>query len=181
MGRRKIEMEMVKDKGLRQVTFSKRRLGMFKKADELATLCGAQVAIIVFSPGGKPYSFGHPSVESVAQRFLDQEATPNVSIPDQLVDQPQQENLLRQQLDGLLKQIEVEKKRGEVLEEEFNASGKDKVVKKTLNELKREELLKMMKSMVKLREKLIERASEIEASSSLLLLSSNLVNLVDHE
>ncbi|XVE51597.1 hypothetical protein DITRI_Ditri02bG0054400 [Diplodiscus trichospermus] len=180
MGRRKIEMEMVKDKGLRQVTFSKRRVGMFKKADELAILCGAQVATIVFSPGGKPYSFGHPCVEAVAQRFLNQEATPNVSIPCQLVDS-QQERLLKQQLDCLLEQIEAEKKRGEVLEEALKASGKDKVDEKSLNELNREELLEMMKSMRKLREKLKERASEIEASSALLLLSSDIAKLADQE
>ncbi|KAB1221360.1 Agamous-like MADS-box protein AGL61 [Morella rubra] len=70
MGRRKIEMKMVKDNNCRQVTFSKRRTGLFKKANELATLCGADVAIVVFSPGGKPFSFGHPSVGSVSDRFL---------------------------------------------------------------------------------------------------------------
>ncbi|KAJ4883723.1 Agamous-like MADS-box protein AGL62 [Raphanus sativus] len=53
-----------------QVTFSKRRSGLFKKASELNTLCGADIAVIVFSPGGKVYSFGHPSVELVLNRFL---------------------------------------------------------------------------------------------------------------
>lgn len=53
-----------------QVTFSKRRSGIFKKASELCTLCGVEVAIIVFSPANKPFSFGHPSVDSVVDRFL---------------------------------------------------------------------------------------------------------------
>ncbi|CAI0451924.1 unnamed protein product [Linum tenue] len=70
MGRRKIEMKMVTDRSCRQVTFSKRRTGLFKKANELATLCAVQIAIIVFSPGGKPFSFGNPGVEPVVGRFL---------------------------------------------------------------------------------------------------------------
>ncbi|CAN1298433.1 Agamous-like MADS-box protein AGL29 [Linum perenne] len=52
MGRRKIEMTMVKDKSCRQVTFSKRRIGLFKKDHELTTLCAVQIAILVF-PCGK--------------------------------------------------------------------------------------------------------------------------------
>ncbi|KAK1271599.1 Agamous-like MADS-box protein AGL62 [Acorus gramineus] len=65
MGRRKIEMKKIEKEDARQVCFSKRRQGVFKKASELSTLCGAQIAIIVFSPGGKPYVFAHPSLDSV--------------------------------------------------------------------------------------------------------------------
>nr|GEV95430.1 agamous-like MADS-box protein AGL62 [Tanacetum cinerariifolium] len=35
----------------RQVTFSKRRKGLFKKASELCVLTGAKMAILVQSPG----------------------------------------------------------------------------------------------------------------------------------
>ncbi|XP_057748100.1 agamous-like MADS-box protein AGL29 [Arachis stenosperma] len=70
MGRRKIEIKMVKDTNTRQVTFSKRRTGLFKKANELSILCGSEVAIVVFSPGNKPYSFAHPTVDAVVAKFL---------------------------------------------------------------------------------------------------------------
>ncbi|MED6192651.1 hypothetical protein PIB30_011987 [Stylosanthes scabra] len=70
MGRRKIEIKMVNNTNTRQVTFSKRRTGLFKKANELSILCGSEVAIVVFSPGNKPYSFAHPTVEAVAAKFL---------------------------------------------------------------------------------------------------------------
>ena len=118
---------MVKNSTSRQVTFSKRRSGLFKKANELATLCAAQVAIVVFSPGGKPFSFGHPSVEAVAKRFLNQDAKPKVSIPDQ-VESQQESNVekLSQQLNDLLKQLHSEKKRGEMLDKAIKASGKHK-------------------------------------------------------
>ncbi|PWA79225.1 AGAMOUS-like 23 [Artemisia annua] len=40
-----------------QVTFSKRRSGLFKKASELSILCGVEIAIVVFSPAKKAFSF----------------------------------------------------------------------------------------------------------------------------
>ncbi|XP_042006067.1 MADS-box transcription factor 23-like [Salvia splendens] len=69
-GRQKIEMAKIENDTNLQVTFSKRRAGVFKKASELGTLCGAECALVVFSPGNKPHSFGHPSVEAVTNRFL---------------------------------------------------------------------------------------------------------------
>ncbi|KAL1534478.1 MADS-box transcription factor 51-like [Salvia divinorum] len=69
-GRQKITMAKIENDTNLQVTFSKRRAGVFKKASELSTLCGAESAILVFSPGNKPHSFGHPNVETVANRFL---------------------------------------------------------------------------------------------------------------
>jgi hypothetical protein len=71
IGRQKIEIRRIESDEARQVCFSKRRAGLFKKASELSTLCGADVAAVVFSPAGKAFSFGHPSVESILDRFLD--------------------------------------------------------------------------------------------------------------
>ena len=64
-----------------RLTFSKRRSGIYKKASELATLTGSEIAILVFSQSGKPFSFGHPSIEAVANRFvgLNQPANDNSS------------------------------------------------------------------------------------------------------
>ncbi|KAM7524970.1 hypothetical protein LguiA_014872 [Lonicera macranthoides] len=76
-GRRKIEMKMISNKNARRITFSKRRNGLFKKASELTILCGTEILIIVFSMGGKVFSFGHPSVEHVLSRFLDESAKQN--------------------------------------------------------------------------------------------------------
>lgn len=69
-GRRKIEIRKIENKNALKVTFSKRRQGLFKKASEICLLCGAQIAVITFSPAGKPYSFGSPSVDTVLDRFL---------------------------------------------------------------------------------------------------------------
>ncbi|PHT29370.1 hypothetical protein CQW23_31047 [Capsicum baccatum] len=45
---------------------------------ELCTLCGAEIAIVVFSPGkaNKVYSFGHPSVELLVDTFLGRDLPP---------------------------------------------------------------------------------------------------------
>ncbi|KAL5070228.1 hypothetical protein RYX36_021115 [Vicia faba] len=69
-GRQKIEMKKMSNKSNLQVTFSKRRSGIFKKASELCTLCDANVAIVVFSPGEKVFSFGHPHVDTIIDRYL---------------------------------------------------------------------------------------------------------------
>ncbi|XP_021893988.1 agamous-like MADS-box protein AGL62 [Carica papaya] len=52
-GRQKVEMVKMNNETNLQVTFSKHRAELFKKASELSTLCGAEIAIIVFSPGQK--------------------------------------------------------------------------------------------------------------------------------
>lgn len=59
MGRGKIEMKKIENANRRQVTFSKRRNGLLKKARELAVLCDAEVAVIVFSNTGKLFEFSN--------------------------------------------------------------------------------------------------------------------------
>ncbi|XP_077249341.1 MADS-box transcription factor 23-like [Tasmannia lanceolata] len=70
MGKRKIEMTKIEKKESRQVCFSKRRKGLFKKASELCILCDAEITVIAFSPGGKPFVFGHPNAHAIINRFL---------------------------------------------------------------------------------------------------------------
>ncbi|XP_012833853.1 PREDICTED: agamous-like MADS-box protein AGL61 [Erythranthe guttata] len=69
MGRRKIEIKKIEKKSSLQVTFSKRRTGLFRKASEISVLCGAEIAILVQSPANKIYSYGHPSVETLLHRY----------------------------------------------------------------------------------------------------------------
>ena len=57
MGRGKIEIKRIENANSRQVTFSKRRSGLLKKAQELAILCDAEVAVIIFSNTGRLFEF----------------------------------------------------------------------------------------------------------------------------
>ncbi|KAI8531375.1 hypothetical protein RHMOL_Rhmol11G0131800 [Rhododendron molle] len=57
MGRGKIEVKRIENNTSRQVTFSKRRAGLFKKTHELSVLCEAQIGLIVFSTKGKLFEY----------------------------------------------------------------------------------------------------------------------------
>lgn len=69
MGRGKIEIKKIENVNSRQVTFSKRRGGLLKKAKELAVLCDAQVAVIIFSGTGKLYEFASSCMEQILVRY----------------------------------------------------------------------------------------------------------------
>ncbi|XP_052204744.1 truncated transcription factor CAULIFLOWER A-like isoform X1 [Diospyros lotus] len=70
MGRKKVEMKRIQDKSSRQVTFSKRRSGLIKKAGELSVLCDVEIALFIFSNHGKLYEFctGESSAK-ILQRY----------------------------------------------------------------------------------------------------------------
>jgi len=57
MAREKIKIKKIDNVTARQVTFSKRRRGLFKKAEELSVLCDAEVAVIIFSATGKLFEY----------------------------------------------------------------------------------------------------------------------------
>ncbi|XP_028068625.1 MADS-box protein SOC1-like isoform X8 [Camellia sinensis] len=63
MVRGKTQMRRIENATSRQVTFSKRRNGLLKKAFELSVLCDAEVALIIFSPRGKLYEFASSRVK----------------------------------------------------------------------------------------------------------------------
>ncbi|KAL3714099.1 hypothetical protein ACJRO7_006099 [Eucalyptus globulus] len=61
MVRGKVQMRRIENATSRQVTFSKRRTGLLKKAYELSVLCDAEVAVIIFSQKGRLYEFSSNS------------------------------------------------------------------------------------------------------------------------
>ncbi|KAI9384714.1 hypothetical protein POPTR_012G100200v4 [Populus trichocarpa] len=69
MGRGKVELKRIENPTRRQVTFSKRRNGLLKKAFELSILCDAEVSLIVFSPTGKFYQFASHEMERTIARY----------------------------------------------------------------------------------------------------------------
>ncbi|PSR91375.1 Agamous-like MADS-box protein [Actinidia chinensis var. chinensis] len=77
-GRQRNEMKRIEKRSQLQVTFSKRRVGLFKKAGELSVLCGVDVAVIAVSPAGKVFSFGSPSSDAVVDRFLGRDSSEDV-------------------------------------------------------------------------------------------------------
>ncbi|CAN1135744.1 Agamous-like MADS-box protein AGL104, partial [Linum perenne] len=71
MGRVKLEMKRIENTTNRQVTFSKRRNGLIKKAYELSVLCDVDVALIMFSPSGRLSFFSrNNSIEEIVSRYV---------------------------------------------------------------------------------------------------------------
>ncbi|GER49134.1 MADS-box transcription factor [Striga asiatica] len=106
-----------------QVTFSKRRAGLFKKASELCTLCGVEAAIVVFSPADKAFCFGHPNVQTVIDKFEPKfpqiQSLPNNNARSQLIIDAHRNSTIRElnleltQVEGLMR---AEKRRAEELD-----------------------------------------------------------------
>nr|BBH96241.1 MADS-box transcription factor [Muscari armeniacum] len=64
MGRGRIEIKKIENPTNRQVTYSKRRLGIMKKAKELTVLCDADVLVIMSSITGKFAEYCSPTTNT---------------------------------------------------------------------------------------------------------------------
>ncbi len=69
MAREKIKIRKIDNITARQVTFSKRRRGLLKKAEELAVLCDAEVALIIFSATGKLFEYSSSSMKEILGKY----------------------------------------------------------------------------------------------------------------
>ncbi|KAK9742887.1 hypothetical protein RND81_03G203300 [Saponaria officinalis] len=106
MARGKTQMKRIENTTSRQVTFSKRRNGLLKKAFELSVLCDAQVALIIFSPRGKLYEFASSSMQESIGRY-------QRHVRDT---QPSQEKSVEEDLQSLKEETAGLKKKVETLE-----------------------------------------------------------------
>lgn len=68
MAREKIQIRKIDNATARHVTFSKRRRGLFKKAEELSILCDADVALIIFSSTGRLFEYANSSMKEILER-----------------------------------------------------------------------------------------------------------------
>lgn len=124
-GRQKIEIKKIENEDDRLITFSKRRSGIYKKASELSILCGADVGFVVFSPSGKPFSFGQPCIESIADRFLNQNG---------VVPPPPKDDNMTHSLVEAHRKVRINKLNGE-LNEVLSMVDAEKEKEKALDEL----------------------------------------------
>lgn len=115
MGKVKIPIKRIENPNARQVCFSKRRMGVFKKASELSIMCAVEIAIIVYSPAGKAFTFGSPDFDYVIDKYQ--------NIPVFVNDKKVQKSWRAEQLySSLLRELDVEKKHKEKLKrQERNA------------------------------------------------------------
>ncbi|XP_014513136.1 agamous-like MADS-box protein AGL62 [Vigna radiata var. radiata] len=176
LGRQKIPIEKIPKKSHLQVTFSKRRSGVFKKASELCTLCGVEIAIVVFSPADKAFSFGHPEVESLIDRYTTRNP-PQDSSAQHLVEAHRNANVrdLNMQLTQLFNLLEVEKKRGDDLDHMRKARQKQFWWESPVDDLGLHELLQLKASTEDLKNNIEKHASKFIVDRSSALSSSSII------
>ncbi|KAI3960749.1 hypothetical protein MKW92_017360 [Papaver armeniacum] len=155
-GRKKIEIKKIDNKANRQVTFSKRRTGLFTKASELCVLCGAEIALIVFSPARKAFVFGHPDPRYVLNRFL-------TGLEDGAVTKFYNERLVpyQQQCMEAAKQTDSEKKKGIAMEKLRNRNADGFWWDAPMDGLSLKELELMKSAMEDLQAALLKRLNEM--------------------
>ena len=78
MGRKKIEIQRIEGERHRLVTYSKRKMGMIKKATELAVLTDAQVGLIAFGSNGKMTVYSSAPLEHIIERYRRHTEAPEV-------------------------------------------------------------------------------------------------------
>lgn len=66
---KKITIKKIDNLPARQVTYSKRRRGLLKKAGELSVLCDCEFAVIIFSATGKLCESSSSSTKDVIARY----------------------------------------------------------------------------------------------------------------
>ncbi|KAL0314951.1 UNVERIFIED_CONTAM: Agamous-like MADS-box protein [Sesamum angustifolium] len=107
MGRVKLQIKKIENTTNRQVTFSKRRNGLIKKAYELSVLCDVDVALIMFSPSGRYLQRALGKLKSEADRNY-QAATSSPGMIDSQVEEIQQEMLkCKCQLEDMEKKLRI--------------------------------------------------------------------------
>ncbi|KAL3538763.1 hypothetical protein ACH5RR_002129 [Cinchona calisaya] len=172
-GRQKIEMTRMSKASNLLVTFSKRRSGLFKKAYELHTLCGAEIAILVFSPGKKVFSYGHPCLYSIIDRFVTGKSSPNSSSSSnnpssRLLEAHRNASIreLNMQLTEMLNQLEADRKRGEELIKLRKANREKCWWEAPVNELGVEELEQLKVAMEELKKNVAKQAEKLIVDAS---------------
>ncbi|KAL3820543.1 hypothetical protein ACJIZ3_006448 [Penstemon smallii] len=150
MTRRKVTLKFMSNNSERKISFKKRKKGIFKKVEELSTLCGVDACAVISSQyESQPVVW--PSPEGTTAMLSHYEELPEMEKTKKLVNQ---ETFTLQRIDKMkdqLHRVQTENKRKEVKNlmykcmvgmkkvEEFDTSNAvimNSVMEETLNELK---------------------------------------------
>ncbi|XP_016383308.1 myocyte enhancer factor 2cb isoform X4 [Sinocyclocheilus rhinocerous] len=71
MGRKKIQITRIMDERNRQVTFTKRKFGLMKKAYELSVLCDCEIALIIFNTTNKLFQYASTDMDKVLLKYTE--------------------------------------------------------------------------------------------------------------
>ncbi|KAK4280431.1 hypothetical protein QN277_012056 [Acacia crassicarpa] len=155
MGRGRVVLERIENKINRQVTFSKRRNGLLKKAYELSVLCDAEIALIIFSSRGKLFQYSSSDLNRTIERYRQ---SCYVSHAHELVEQESQ-NLYQELLRLKVNHESLERTQRHLLGEDLEPlnikelHNLEKQLDKTLTQARQRKTQKMMERVDELRKK----------------------------
>lgn len=160
MVRSKIKYELIADERTRRETFKKRKSGLFKKLNELKTLCDVEACGIVINEDGSQSDVwpSMPVTSQVVRRFLN---LPSSSQTNNMVGQS---GFLRQNLSRISKNLDKETRKVQSLEKELllaECLAKEHVDVSNSNEL--QEMLHLLEKKIQLIDRKI---SNVGPSSS---------------
>ncbi|XP_019185048.1 PREDICTED: MADS-box transcription factor 23-like [Ipomoea nil] len=157
-GRQRIPLQRIENDVQRNVSFSKRRFGLFKKASEISTLCGVEILVVVFPLNqAKVYTFGSLSVPSVLRKYIAESENRTIEANDaeELLRSQEEANIrnMNHQINVLEAQIQHEMNVNKALTEA--AKGMP-----SISNLPLAELLPMKQKMEILRSKVLQMLNQ---------------------
>ncbi|KAA8520934.1 hypothetical protein F0562_011607 [Nyssa sinensis] len=164
MGRQRMELKKIENKARRQTTFTKRRNGLFKKANDICNMCDAEVGVITISEAGNAFTFGRPTADSIVDRYLAKTSSSNASssnanarlhVGDHRVKE------LEDKYTEALARLETQKKRGEIMDKVKEAARGKQLWEVPTEDLGLHELEQYKATLEEMKEKLVTRVNNI--------------------
>ncbi|KAI3511758.1 hypothetical protein L1887_18916 [Cichorium endivia] len=196
-GKKKIDLKKIQEPNSRKATFTKRRIGLFKQAAEICILTGAEIGILVNSPGGQIFSFGHPNADDIFDRYLDNDnnnaASTNTTGADSETIKNQNQNppppLPKKEFNQHYEEVSRELLDAEMKREETIPvnSGGLRWYDEPVDGMNVEELQEYLCSLEELKKKVMTRADEMMTiNNSSAIIGSNVSemgrnNSIDHQ
>uniref|UniRef100_A0AAU7LJG7 MADS68 n=1 Tax=Hippophae rhamnoides TaxID=193516 RepID=A0AAU7LJG7_9ROSA len=108
MARGKVQLKKIENPVHRQVTFCKRRTGLFKKAKELSVLCDAEIGVFIHSSQGKIFELSTKGdmqglIESYMKSTRPELIQADQAVENQSMHAKREINMLNQEIDILQK------------------------------------------------------------------------------
>ncbi|CAF3370462.1 unnamed protein product [Rotaria sp. Silwood1] len=134
MGRKKINITRINDDRTRQVTFTKRKFGLMKKAYELSVLCGCEIALMIFNSNGRLFQYASSDMDKVLLKYAEynepHESCTNIDIIDIL---NKKHSTMKPTINGNTEDIEMIEENDESDEQTFAESVNNFLVNSNLS------------------------------------------------
>ncbi|XP_019179194.1 PREDICTED: agamous-like MADS-box protein AGL61 [Ipomoea nil] len=161
-GRQRIPLSRIESDTSRSVAFSKRRNGLIKKANEISTLCGVEILLVIFSHSGKAYTFSNPGMDAILTKYFGANPTaqPNPAEQNLRAHREALMQIMSSQINYLEMQIEEEMKVNKALREAEK-------VNPPISELPLSELPSMKHKMEMLRDLVLQKLMQVPGQAHL--------------